>query len=380
MKNRIPFNKPFIIGKELVYIKDAVKRGHISGDGYYTKKCQELLEKKFHIPKVLLTTSCTSALEMTAILCDIKPGDEVIVSSFTFTSTALAFYRLGAKLKFVDIDQQTLNIDPRHIEKAVSKKTKVIALTHYAGVSCDMDAILDIAKRNNLFVVEDAAQGVNALYKGKYLGSLGTFGTFSFHETKNCISGEGGALLINDESFVERAEIIREKGTNRNKFLKGQVDKYTWVDTGSSYLPSDLIAAFLYAQLQNMDKIHRKRKRIYEYYYKKLKKLEDKGFLRLPIVPKDIKTSYHIFYILLENETVRQNVIAYLKSKNISAVFHYVPLHSSPMGLAMGYAKGDLPVTEDISSRLLRLPFFYSLTQKEQARVVGDICRFFGER
>jgi len=374
---RIPFNKPFIVGKELYYIAQSVLSGHIAGDGVFTKKCHNLLEQKFNARKVLLTTSCTAALEMAAILCGVSSGDEVILPSFTFVSTANAFYMRGAKLIFVDIREDTLNIDETKIEKAITEKTKVIVPVHYAGVSCEMDSIMEVAKKYALRVVEDAAQGVNSEYKGKFLGTIGDIGTFSFHETKNFICGEGGGIVVNNEDFIERAEIIREKGTNRSQFFRGEVDKYTWVDIGSSYLPSDLLASFLYAQLENMDAINARRKKIFDYYYKALFPLFCRGFLSLPQSTLGAESTNHMFYILMETEKVRDSLAAYLKSKGILAVFHYIPLHLSPVGLSMGYTPGQLPVTESISGRILRLPFYYNIKEHEQAEVVKHIKRFW---
>ncbi len=377
MNFQIPFNKPFLVGKELYYIAQAVLSGHTSGDGIYTKKCQKLLERKFQAQKILLTHSCTAALEMAAILCDVKPGDEVILPSFTFVTTATSFHLRGAKLVFVDIEPNTLNISSKNIASAITDKTKVIVPVHYAGVACEMDAIMALAKKNNIFVVEDAAQGVNAKYNNEYLGTIGDIGTFSFHETKNFICGEGGAIVINNEKLIERAEIIREKGTNRSKFFRGEVDKYTWVDTGSSYLPSDILAAFLYAQLENMEKINDRREKIFANYYKSLMPLVNDGKLRLPYISGACHSNNHLFYIILENEKTRNDLMDFLKERGILAVFHYLPLHISPMGQMMGGKKGQLPVTEEMSNRLLRLPFYYELRKNEQAVVVDTIKEFF---
>jgi len=377
MNYRIPFNKPFIVGKELYYISQSVLSGKIAGDGLFTRKCHELLEEKFGIMKVLLTHSCTAALEMAAILCEIREGDEVILPSFTFVSTANAFYLRGAKLVFVDINKDTLNMDETQVEKVITSHTKVIVPVHYAGVACEMDPIVDIAKRHNLFVVEDAAQGVNSKYKDKFLGTIGDIGTYSFHETKNFICGEGGAIAINNKKFIERAEIIREKGTNRSKFFRGEIDKYNWVDIGSSFLPSDLLAAFLYAQLENMDQINRQREKIFNYYHKALIPLANDGKLRLPYLSGECQSSNHLFYIILNDENTRNELMDYLKSKGILAVFHYLPLHLSPVGRSMGYKEKQFPVTESMSSRLLRLPFYYELKQEEQDVVVKEIKDFF---
>ena len=378
--NYIPFNRPFIVGKELYYIDQAVQGGHLAGDGVFTKKCNEWMEQKFGAGKVMLTHSGTAALDMCAILSDITPGDEVIMPSFTFVSTANAFALRGTRIRFVDIRTDTLNIDESLIEDAVNENTRAIVPVHYAGVGCEMDTIMDIARRHNLLVVEDAAQGVNATYKERYLGTIGQLGTYSFHETKNFISGEGGALVINDERFHERAEIIREKGTNRSKFFRGEVDKYTWVDIGSSFLPSEIIAAFLYAQLEEADTITRKRNEIFRYYSEQFALLCERGFVRMPTCPEECRHNAHLFYLLVNTALGdRDRLIAHLKSKDINAVFHYIPLHTSPMGLAMGYKAGDLPVTEDLSERLVRLPCYYELTREDQDRVIDAVYGFFGE-
>lgn len=374
----IPFNKPFIAGKELYYIAQAVTLGNIAGDGHFTRACSQLLEQRFSVPKVLLTPSCTAALEMAAMLCDLGPGDEVIMPSFTFVSTANAVARLGARPVFVDIRPDTLNIDDAQIEDAVTSQTKAVFPVHYAGVGCRMDRIMTIARKHGLLVVEDAAQGVNALYDGRALGSIGHLGCYSFHETKNYICGEGGALCVNEERFLQRAEIIRDKGTNRQRFFRGEVDKYTWVDLGSSYVPSEICSAFLYGQLEMLDPIARRRREIYRFYRRCLKPLEAEGLLRLPQVPEDCTPNYHMFHVLLPSADARDGLLQHLKSQGIHAVFHYVPLHSSPMGRKFGYEDGDLPVTEDLSRRLVRLPFYYEITEEEQRRVaegVGAFCR-----
>lgn len=374
---KIPFNKPSFTGKELEYIQDAIlNRWHISGDGYYTKKCQELMEKKFGAKKVLLTTSCTHALEMAAILLDLKKGDEVIMPSYTFVSTANAVMLRGAKPVFVDIRPDTKNIDENLIEEKITSKTKAIIPVHYAGVSCEMDKIMEIAKKHNLYVIEDAAQGVNAKYKGKYLGTIGHLGCYSFHETKNVICGEGGALVINDEKFIERAEIIREKGTNRNQFFRGEVDKYTWVDIGSSYVPSDILAAFLYAQLEKINEINNVRKKIYEYYLHEFSELENEEVVSLPKIPPECTSNYHMFCLLLKDEQERDSLIKHLKQKDIVSVFHYVPLHTSKMGRKLGYKEGDLPVTEGVSRRLLRLPVYNDLKTSDQGYIVKEARSF----
>jgi len=376
MQPKIPFNKPFVAGKELYYIAQAVALGNIAADGYFTKACSKLFEERFGIHSVLMTPSCTASLEMAAILCDLKPGDEVILPSYTFVSTVNAFVRLGAKPIFVDIRSDTMNIDDTLIERAITPRTKAIFPVHYAGVACRMSRIMAIAQRHGLFVVEDAAQGVNAFYEDKALGSIGHMGAYSFHETKNYICGEGGALCINDPQFVERAEIIRDKGTNRKQFFRGLVDKYTWVDIGSSYVPSEISCAFLYAQLELLEEIAARRRASYEFYRRALKALEVEELLKLPRIPEDCRSNYHMFYILLRDRHTRDELLSHLKSQNIHAVFHYIPLHSSPMGQKFGYTENDLPVTNDISGRLLRLPLYYDITEEEQSRVVAGIRMF----
>lgn len=376
MSVTIPFNRPFIAGKELFYIAQAVTQGKIAGDGYYTKQCARLMEQAFDIDHVLLTPSCTAALEMAAMLCDIGPGDEVILPSYTFVSTANAVVRLGAKPVFIDIRPDNLNMDEQLIEAAITPRTKMILPVHYAGVACEMDTIMAIAQRHNLFVVEDAAQGVNATYRGRALGSIGHLGCYSFHETKNYICGEGGALCVNDERFIERAEIIREKGTNRSRFFRGMVDKYTWVDVGSSYIPSEISSAFLYGQLELLQSIAERRRDIYEFYLAHLQELEASGLIRLPRVNADCGTNHHMFYILLPNLEARAGLIEHLRNQGIMSVFHYVPLHTAPVGLSFGYREGDLPVTEELSERLVRLPFYYDLTEQDQLAVVTNIKKY----
>ena len=373
MKYKIPFNKPCIVGKELEYIKMAIEKVKLSGNGEFTKKCDSFIEKKFGIKKALLTTSGTDALEMACILLDLKQDDEVILPSYTFVSSVNAILLRGAKPVFVDIRLDTLNIDENKIEEKITEKTKAIMIVDYAGIGCEMDKIRKIADKYNLYIIEDAAQGVNAKYKNKYLGSFGEIAAYSFHETKNYIAGEGGAVLINNEKFIERAEIIWEKGTNRQKFFRGEIDKYTWVDIGSSFLPSELNAAYLWAQFEHLDMIQNKRKELFEYYYNGLKELEEKNILNLPIIPDECSSNYHIFYLMLKDEKTRNSLMDYLRSKGILAVFHYIPLHLSPMGKKLGYKKGDFPITEDLSNRLLRLPMFYSLTKAEQDYIVRKI-------
>lgn len=378
MAYRIPFNKPFVVGTELDYIAQCLDAAKLCGDGRFTKQCQELMQSEFGARQVLLTTSGTSALEMAALLCELEPGDEVIMPSYTFVSTANAFVLRGARPVFVDIRADTKNLDESLIEAAITPRTRAIVPVHYAGVACEMDAINAIAARHDLRVVEDAAQGVNATYRGAHLGTLGDFGAYSFHETKNFVCGEGGALVTNRAEDIERAEIVREKGTNRNQFFRGQVDKYTWVDVGSSFLSSDILAAFLLAQLQNKEHITTLRKRIYEKYAQQLQPLQQRGLMSLPVVPEHCGNNYHMFYIVLESLEVRTRLIEHLRAAGILAVFHYVPLHTAPMGTAMGYGAGMLPLTESISDRLLRLPFYAGLSSDEQDSVIAEILAFFG--
>ena len=375
---KIPFNKPCLCGKELHYIAQAIAYGQVSGDGLFSKKCHALLEQALDVLKVPLCTSCTHALEMAALLLDIQPGDEVIVPSFTFVSTVNAFVLRGARPVFIDIRPDTLNLDETQLDRLITPRTKAIVPVHYAGVGCEMDAILDIAGRYGVAVIEDNAHGLFGKYKGKYLGTFGCLATQSFHETKNVTCGEGGALLINDPQYVERAEIIREKGTNRSRFFRGQVDKYTWVDLGSSYLPSDILAAFLYAQLEAREQIQAKRQRIWGYYYEHLQDWAQGHGVRLPIVPAHCEQPYHMFHLLMSSLEQRQALIAHLKVHGILSVFHYLPLHLSQMGRRFGGKEGDCPVTEDVSDRLLRLPFYNDLTEAEQASVVEAICNFDG--
>jgi dTDP-4-amino-4,6-dideoxygalactose transaminase len=367
----IPFNRPYLTGNELKYIEDLIaniKDGKkISGDGEYTNKASRFLEQRFEAKKALLTTSCTAALELATDLLDLRPGDEVIVPSYTFVSTANPILLAGAKPVFAEIEEETLNIDPEDIKKKIGPKTKAIYPVHYAGVACAMDEIMEIAKEHDLMVVEDAAQAVNARYKKQYLGTMGDLGCYSFHETKNYVCGEGGALMINsdDKRLNDRAEILREKGTNRSQFYRGEVDKYTWVDIGSSYLPSDILAAFLFAQLEKMDEIQNLRMKIYKAYYQALKPYQDMGLVRLPIIPKYAHHNAHMFYILLRDLATRDWVMKSLKLQGILAVFHYIPLHSSPMGERLGYKAKELPITESLSDRLLRLPMYAGMTDEE---------------
>jgi dTDP-4-amino-4,6-dideoxygalactose transaminase len=377
MLYKIPFNRPSMVGNELAYIREAVGAGHISGDGIYTKKCHALLEEILGV-QVLLTTSCTHALDMTALLLGIQPGDQVIVPSFTFVSTVNAFVLRGAHPVFADIRPDTLNVDETQLERLITPRTKAIALLHYAGVGCEMDVIKDIAERHHLPLVEDNAHGLFAKYKGQYLGTFGALATQSFHETKNFSCGEGGALLINDPQYIERAEVVREKGTNRSRLFRGQVDKYTWVDIGSSYLPSDILAAFLYAQLEAREQIQSARRRIWTRYYESLSVWADTHQVRLPFVPTECEQPYHMLYLLLPSLQQRQALIAHMKSRGILAVFHYLPLHLSEMGQSYGGKPGDCPVTERVSDQLLRLPFYNELTESDQAQVIEAICEFRG--
>lgn len=372
----IDFNRPAFVGKELEYIKDAVNRGMLCGDGEYTKKCSAWMKEKFNVSQVLLTTSCTHALEMAAYLCEIQPGDEVIMPSYTFVSTADAFVLRGARIVFVDIRPDTMNIDEKLIEAAITPKTKVIVPVHYAGVACEMDTIMKIAKKYNLKVVEDAAQGVDAYYKGAALGTIGDFGCYSFHETKNYTMGEGGALLFQKEEYLDKAEILREKGTDRSKFFRGQVDKYRWVDYGSSYLPSELNAAYLYAQLEEAEKINKKRMEIYEYYHKNLHGLALEGKIQQPFVPEGCVHNAHMYYIKVKDIQVRTRLIAYLKEKGIMSVFHYIPLHSSPAGKQFGRFAGEDVYTTKESERLLRLPMFYNLDMENVKKITEAIVSF----
>ena len=375
----IPFNVPPFTGKELEYIGKAVENNKICGDGEFTKKCDAWIEKKAGCNKALLTTSCTHATELAALLADVGPGDEVIMPSFTFVSTADAFVLRGATPVFVDIRPDTMNIDENLIEAAITDKTKAIVPVHYAGVACEMDKIMDIAKRHNLFVIEDAAQGVMASYKGKMLGAIGDFGAYSFHETKNYSMGEGGALLIKDPKAAERAEIIREKGTDRAKYFRGQVDKYTWVDLGSSYLPSDMNAAYLYSQLEVADKINDDRRASWDHYFERLKPLKDSGRIELPYIPEECVHNAHMFYIKCKDIEERSNLINHLKANDILAVFHYIPLHSAPEGKKIGRFHGTDEYTTKESERLLRLPMFYGLKPDEVDLICDKVMEFYAE-
>jgi len=372
----IPFNKPFLTGNETQYIEQAVRSGKISGDGIFTKKCHQFFESKYGFKKVLLTTSCTDALEMAAILLNIKEGDEVIAPSYSFVSTVNAFVLRGAKIVFADSESSTPNIDSDKIESLITPKTKAIIVVHYGGFACDMDKIMTLAKKYNLLIVEDAAQAIDSYYKDKPLGSIGHLAAFSFHETKNIISGEGGMLVINDEQFINRAEIIREKGTNRSAFFRGEIDKYNWVDIGSSFLPSDIIAAFLFAQIENLDMIQTKRKLIWQSYYDGLKSLEKEGNFKLPFIPDYATNNAHLFYIVTNNESDRIKLIEHLKKQDIYAVFHYLSLHKSPY-YKDKYNGPELVNSDNYSACLIRLPMFYELNPEDVSRVCNSIKSFY---
>jgi dTDP-4-amino-4,6-dideoxygalactose transaminase len=374
--NPIPFNKPALMGREIENMMRAVLGGHVSGDGDFTKRCQKLLEEQLGVPAVFLTTSCTDALEMSALLLELKPGDEVIIPSFTFVSTANAFVLRGAKPVFADIRPDTLNLDETQLEALITPRTKAIVVVHYAGVGCEMDVILDIADRHGIPVIEDNAHGLFGRYRDKNLGTFGQIATLSFHETKNFSCGEGGALMVNDTRFIERSEILRDKGTNRSRFFRGQVDKYTWVDIGSSFLPSDLLAAFLFAQLEAKEKVFEARSRIWHSYDRNLRHWAQTEGVSLPVVPSHCEQSYHMYYLLLPNLETRQAFLAHLRSRGVLAVFHYLPLNTSPMGMTFGARPGDCPVTEDVSDRLVRLPFFNELTEAEQERIIEVVQEF----
>ncbi len=379
---RIPFNKPYLTGKEIEYIEDSLRRGDIGGDGYYTEKVTSLLESRFSLDKVLMTTSCTHALEMAADLIELKEGDEVILPSFTFPSTANSVINRGAKPVFAEIKKTTFNIDPSDIEKKITDKTRAVIPVHYAGVGCEMEQIHYLAEKYNLYIIEDAAQGVNAIYKDSYLGGIGDFACYSFHCSKNYVSGEGGALVINNCSneIKDRAEIIRDKGTNRPHFLRGEVDKYTWVDKGSSYLPSDLLMAVLYAQLEEMDKIKHMREKIFRRYYDSLKQFLPGSFLdSISYIPEDRDSNYHIFYLKFNNREIRDFVMNRLQNKGITVSFHYIPLHSSPMGQKLGYRAEDLEVTLEVAATILRLPLYPDLSDEQLTYIIENIVDVFKE-
>ncbi len=373
---QIPFNKPYLSGKETDYIKEAVHLGKISGDGIFTKKCHAFFEQKYGFNKCLLTTSCTDALEMSAILLNIKEGDEIIAPSYTFVSTVNAFVLRGAKIIFADSQKNNPNIDTDSLESLITLKTKAIVVVHYAGIACDMDKVMALATKHNLFVVEDAAQAIDSHYQNKALGSIGHLAAFSFHETKNIISGEGGMLVINDERFATRAEIIREKGTNRSAFFRGEVNKYQWIDIGSSFLPSDMIAAFLFAQLENLENIQTQRKKIWDKYYQSLQPLQAVGLLQLPTIPEFATHNAHLFYLVCKDKATRSALIQYLNQQGILAIFHYVCLHTSPYYLTQ-HAPTHLPQATHFSDCLLRLPLFYTLTDLEQEYIIAKIFEFF---
>jgi len=376
MKYRVPFNRCFLVGTEFDYMRQAVDCMHISGDGEFTRKCTRLLERLLYVPKVLLTTSCTHALEMAALLLDIEPGDEIIVPTFTFVSTINAFVLRGARPVFADIRKDTLNLDEKLLEGLITPRTKAIVAVHYAGVGCEMDTIREIAGRRGIALVEDNAHGLLGTYKGRYLGTFGCLATQSFHETKNFTCGEGGALIVNQQQYIERAEIIREKGTNRGRFFRGEVDKYTWIDLGSSYLPSDILAAFLWAQLEARDFIQQRRKEAWEFYYEHLFEWAQERHIQLPFVPAECDQSYHMFYLVMPSPEQRQALMPYLRERGIITVFHYVPLHLSARGNAFGYREGDFPVAEKVSDCLLRLPFHNYLTQTDQLYVIDSLKSF----
>jgi dTDP-4-amino-4,6-dideoxygalactose transaminase len=376
----IPLHRPYIVGSEARYVSQAIASGSIAGDGPFTRRCARLLEERFGIERVLMTPSCTAALELAATLCGLGPGDEAILPSFTFVSTANAVVRLGARPVFVEVRPDTLNLDESRIEAALTPRTRAIFPVHYAGVSCEMGPIMEIARARGLRVVEDAAQGVHASYRGRALGSIGDLGAYSFHETKHLVCGEGGALCCNAPELIERAEVLRDKGTDRARFLRGEVDKYTWVDAGSSCIPSEIASAFLYGQLEAMDAIRARRREIDRRYREGLLPLERAGRLRLPVIPEGCDSPHPFFYILLESGRARDALMASLRERGVRATFHFVPLHASAMGRRLGYREGDLPVTEDLAARLLRLPSFFEITDAEQSRVIDLLTRLLAPR
>ena len=376
MTYTVPFNRPYLTGHELEYVSQAIQNGDLSGDGLFTRKCCELLEQRLGTRRVLLTPSCTAALEISMLLLDLSQGDEVILPSFTFVSTANAVVLAGGVPVFVDVDPDTLNLDPAQVESAITERTRAIIPVHYAGVGCDMGALMRLAEKHHLVVVEDAAQALNSFYDDQALGTIGNLGTFSFHQTKNFSCGEGGALCINDEQLLDRAEIIREKGTNRSQFLKGHVDKYTWVDVGSSYLQGELAAAFLFGQLGAMDVITELRQRCYQNYFQELLPLAEKQLLQLPLIPERCQSNYHLFHIMLPTKEKRDALLSHLNARGIHAVFHYIPLHNSPAGIRLSGKEVCLPVTESISSRLLRLPIYPNLEPELQQLVIHEITSF----
>jgi len=373
----IPFNKPFIIGKELEYIKDAIDREIIKGDGFYSKKCHEYFEKTFDTKKALLTHSCTAALEMAAILINTQKDDEIIMPSYTFVSTANAFVLRGGRPVFIDIREDTKNINEKLIEQHITSRTKAICVVHYAGVACDMNEIMRISKKYKIPVIEDAAQAIFSTYKGRHLGTIGDIGCFSFHETKNIISGEGGAIFINNKKYISRAEIIREKGTNRSVFFRGEVDKYTWCDIGSSFLPSDLTAAFLYAQLEKKDEIYEKRMSVWNFYHQLFEKFENLSLIKRPIIPKGNSHNAHMYYIIFRNIKERTDFISFLKNRGINSVFHYIPLHSSPAGKQFGISPSNMETTNRISDTLVRMPMYYNISDEELLHIKEAVHSFF---
>lgn len=375
--HKIPFNKPYLSGKEIAYIREAVQSGKISGDGIFTKRCHQFFENKYGFNKVLLTSSCSDALEMAALLIDAKPGDEIIIPSFTFVSTANAFVLRGADIVFADSNADNPNLDTQSIASLITHKTKAIVPVHYAGMACDMDVIMDLARKHNLLVIEDAAQAIDSFYQGKPLGGIGHLAAFSFHETKNIISGEGGMIVVNDRRYESRAEVVREKGTNRSAFFRGEIDKYGWVDMGSSFLPSDMIAAFLWAQIENLDDIQAKRKHIWNLYFENFTGLEQAGKLKLPVIPPYATNNAHMFYLVLNSLQDRTGLIEFLKGKNIHSVFHYQSLHKSPYY----HDKHDgrtLPNADRYTDCLLRLPFYYELSDAEVLDIIGAVKSYFG--
>ncbi len=378
MTGKVPFNRPCTVGADAAYVRDAIASGHMCGDGPFSKRAQALIEETSGARRALLTTSCTAALEMSALLCDLGPGDEVILPSYTFVSTANAITLRGARPVFVDIRPDTLNLDEALIEAAITPRTRAIWPVHYAGVACEMDTILAIARSHDLVVVEDAAQGVFASYKGRALGTLGDLGCYSFHETKNISCGEGGALLVNNDRYAQRAEILREKGTNRSLFLRGQVDKYTWVDVGSSYVPADILAAYLLGQLESGRRITERRGELCGAYARLLAPLAERGILRLPVVSDGCVGNHHMFQVITSDASQRTALMEHLRSAGYMATFHYVPLHTSPVGQSFGWREGSLPVTEDLSARLLRLPLYYDMSDTDVLAVAGAVCAFYG--
>ena len=375
--DRIPFNLPAVVGRELDYIAEAIQGGKLGGNGTFTQRCQDVLRNTYGGEQVLLTTSCTTALEMAALLCEIGPGDEVILPSFTFVSTANAFHLRGATLRFVDIRPDTLNMDETLVAEQVTKRTRAICAVHYASVGCEMDVLMRLAKDTGTRLIEDAAQGLGATYRDQYLGTIGHLGAYSFHETKNFISGEGGAIVVNDPALCERAEILAEKGTDRARFFRGQVDKYTWQDIGSSYYPSELVAAFLYAQLENAETITAHRLAAWQTYWDGLEPLANAGLFHLPFTPADCAHNAHMFYVLTRSAEERTALLAHLHARRITAVFHFVPLHNSPMGQRLGYDDRALPVTDDVSARLIRLPMYHQLTEETQQQVIDAVSAFY---